>query len=57
MDTVSEDATRALVDKETELGLILSEITLLQNNWTWLSASIGDFDFASLTMRVHGLWH
>ena len=49
-----QDAKRALVDKETELGLvqdctplskveIQAEIAQLQKIWAWLSAFRGDF--------------
>ena len=49
-----EDANRALVDKETELGLmqpgtpllkveIRAEIALLQKIWAWFSAFRRDF--------------
>ena len=54
MDIANEDAKRALVDKETELGLVQdwtppskvelkAEIAQLQKFWAWLSAFRGDF--------------
>ena len=54
MDIMKENAKRALVSKETALGLIQdgmplskaeiwAEIALLQNIWAWLSTFRGGF--------------